>query len=144
MGSVFEFDARCVSMPAKQRFVFLGLLGLTLLMGLVFGHAAAWGMAQFGIADGPQLGLSELPLSKLLGAAAAVLTTAVLYQLPASRTWLGEVTDELSRVSWPSREETSHATVVVVVCVVVSALFLGLFDATWLWISSTIMGVSGS
>jgi preprotein translocase SecE subunit len=130
-------------MPAKQRFVLLGLVGLTAVMALVLGHGLAFAMAQWGIADAPQFGLTELPLSKLIGTGLALLTTLTLYRVPASRTWLGEVTDELGRVNWPSREETTHATVVVVVCVVVSALFLGLFDATWLWISSTIMGVNG-
>lgn len=131
-------------MPAKQRYILLGLLGLTCVTALVYGHAAAWAMAQANLTDSPQFGLSELPLSKLVGAALALLQTVALYKVPTSRIWLGEVTDELARVSWPSREETGHATVVVVVCVVVSALFLGLFDATWLWISSTIMGVTGS
>ena len=130
-------------MPAKQRFVLLGLLGLTAIMALVFGHGLAFAMAQWGVVDAPQFGLAELPTSKILGTALALVGTLTLYRVPTSRTWLGEVTDELARVNWPSREETSHATVVVVVCVLVSALFLGLFDATWLWISSTIMGVSG-
>jgi preprotein translocase SecE subunit len=131
-------------MPAKQRYVFLGLLGITAVMAMVFAHGIAWAMGQWGINDAAQFGLSELPASKVLGAALAVFGAILAYKVPASGRWLGEVADELARVSWPSREETGHATVVVVVCVVVSALFLGLFDATWLWISSTVMGVSGS
>lgn len=131
-------------MPAKQRYVFFALLGITAVMALVFAHGLAWAMGQWGIADAPQFGLTELPTSKVLGTALALLLSVVTYKVPTSGRWLGEVTDELARVSWPSREETSHATVVVVLCVVISALFLGLFDATWLWISSTVMGVSGS
>ena len=36
--------------------------------------------------------------------------------------------DELSRVTWPQREETTNSTIVVVIAVLISAAFIGLFD----------------
>jgi preprotein translocase subunit SecE len=42
-----------------------------------------------------------------------------------------EVTRELEKVSWPTRKETSAATVVVIVTVAVSALVLSGFDVVW-------------
>src|SRR4051812_14423403 len=42
-----------------------------------------------------------------------------------------DVTRELEKVSWPTRKETSAATVVVLVTVSVSALVLSGFDLLW-------------
>jgi len=42
-----------------------------------------------------------------------------------------EVTRELEKVTWPTRKETSAATVVVLVTVLISALILSGFDAIW-------------
>jgi len=42
-----------------------------------------------------------------------------------------EIAIELSKVTWPSREETQISTVVVIVTSVVAALYLGVFDFLW-------------
>jgi preprotein translocase subunit SecE len=44
-----------------------------------------------------------------------------------------EVVSELKKVTWPTRKETSNATVVVIVTVFISSLFLGFFDLVWSW-----------
>lgn len=44
-----------------------------------------------------------------------------------------EITAELKKVTWPTRKETSAATTVVIVTVIISALILGLFDLIWSW-----------
>jgi len=42
-----------------------------------------------------------------------------------------DITRELEKVSWPTRKETSAATVVVLVTVSISAVILSGFDAIW-------------
>jgi preprotein translocase subunit SecE len=42
-----------------------------------------------------------------------------------------EVTRELEKVTWPTRKETSAATIVVIVTVLISALILSSFDVLW-------------
>lgn len=42
--------------------------------------------------------------------------------------FLTEVKDELSKVSWPSRDDTVGTTLVVLVLVVIVSLFLGVVD----------------
>ena len=42
-----------------------------------------------------------------------------------------DVTRELEKVTWPTRKETTAATVVVLVTVLLSALILSGFDAIW-------------
>ena len=42
-----------------------------------------------------------------------------------------DVTRELEKVTWPTRKETSAATIVVLVTVLISATILSMFDAIW-------------
>ena len=56
-------------------------------------------------------------------------------------TLASEVTTELSKVTWPTRQETFHATVVVIVTTVIAAALLGIFDGTWAWVTGQIFKV---
>lgn len=49
-----------------------------------------------------------------------------------------EITLELKKVTWPTRKETSAATMVVIVTVVISAILLGVFDVIWSWATGLI------
>jgi preprotein translocase subunit SecE len=51
-----------------------------------------------------------------------------------------EVTTELSKVTWPTRKETVSSTIIVIITTIVAALLLGLFDATWSWVTRMIYG----
>ena len=50
-----------------------------------------------------------------------------------------DVTHELEKVTWPTRKETSAATVVVFVTVGVSALILAGFDFVWANLANLVM-----
>jgi len=50
-----------------------------------------------------------------------------------------EVTRELEKVTWPSRKETSAATIVVIVTVAIAALVLSAFDLVWMKLSGWIL-----
>lgn len=45
--------------------------------------------------------------------------------------FMDEVVAELSRVTWPTQSDTSKATVVVLVMVLISGMILGFLD--WVW-----------
>jgi preprotein translocase SecE subunit len=51
-----------------------------------------------------------------------------------------EVVNELKKVTWPTRKETSAATVVVIVTVLIAAIILWLFDMFWMKITGLIYG----
>jgi preprotein translocase subunit SecE len=42
-----------------------------------------------------------------------------------------EVVTELSRVTWPTQKETTSATMIVIVMVIVTGVILGLLDYVW-------------
>jgi preprotein translocase subunit SecE len=52
-----------------------------------------------------------------------------------------EVVGELAKVTWPSRKETQVATVVVIITSLIAAAIIGVFDATWSWLTDFIYKV---
>jgi preprotein translocase subunit SecE len=55
----------------------------------------------------------------------------MLYRTPAAYGLVHDVAEEMARVSWPTRKETSQSTIVVVVTSIVAAIMLFLFDSVW-------------
>ena len=51
-----------------------------------------------------------------------------------------ECVTELSKVAWPTRRETSAATLVVIVTVIIASIFLGVFDGLWSALTRVIYG----
>jgi preprotein translocase SecE subunit len=60
-----------------------------------------------------------------------ILGAFLLYRHPRVNELAHEVVGELSRVTWPTRDETYYSTVVVIVTSVIAALYTGVFDALW-------------
>lgn len=57
--------------------------------------------------------------------------------------FIKQVRQEVSKVSWPSRKETTVSTVMVFVMVVIAALFFMLVDQAFAWIVKLVFGVGG-
>lgn len=53
--------------------------------------------------------------------------------------YLREVRAELSRVTWPSRQELIASTLVVLVVVAVTSLYLGAWDALFTWLFQRVL-----
>lgn len=62
---------------------------------------------------------------------AAIVGALALYRHERFNQLAREIAVELSKVTWPTREETQVSTVVVIVTSVVAAIFLGVFDTLW-------------
>lgn len=73
----------------------------------------------------------ELILRGVAVVAGALLFT-VLYRHEKANQFMNEVMVELSRVIWPTQKETSSATGVVIVMVLISGLVLGFLDYCWI------------
>jgi preprotein translocase subunit SecE len=52
----------------------------------------------------------------------------ILYKNEQANQFMNEVMAELSRVTWPSQKETTSATMVVLIMVIISGMILGLMD----------------
>ena len=69
-----------------------------------------------------------------LKGAAAVISGAVTFSVWRNErvfTLASEVVTELKKVTWPTRQETTTDTGVVLLTVVIAATTLGLFDLIW-------------
>ena len=53
--------------------------------------------------------------------------------------YMRETRAELGKVSWPSRAEATDLTIVVLVTITFSALFLGFFDAIFTWVFAQVI-----
>ncbi len=75
----------------------------------------------------------------LIGVLGAVGLTYSLWRSPRVFTVAGEIVGELRKVTWPTRKETSQASVVVIILVIICAIFLGLFDFFWSWATNLLL-----
>src|SRR6185437_484780 len=63
--------------------------------------------------------------------ACGAILFVILYRNDTANQFMNEVMLELSRVTWPTQKETTSATIVTFVMVLISGIALGFFD--WLW-----------
>jgi preprotein translocase subunit SecE len=63
--------------------------------------------------------------------AGAAVAAYIAYRNERVFATIHDITRELEKVSWPTRKETSAATIVVLVTVSISAIILSGFDAIW-------------
>ncbi len=75
-----------------------------------------------------------------IGLATAGVATFMLWRNRRIYGVANEVAVELTKVTWPTRQETKWATIVVIITVIVAAVFLGVFDLVWSWITGKLYG----
>jgi preprotein translocase subunit SecE len=62
---------------------------------------------------------------------AGLITFLILYFNRAANQFMNEVMLEVSRVTWPTSNDTMKATFVVVIMVIVTGMILGALDQVW-------------
>jgi preprotein translocase subunit SecE len=67
----------------------------------------------------------------VVGAIVGVITAIRVYSRPKIRTWADEVAGELSKVSWPDRENITNNTVIVIVASLAATLYVTILDRFW-------------
>ena len=127
-------------MDRKWTFVIFAVGGL-LLAYLLF-QTGVWGWEYLSTTDfaGDAVGKPSSVWVTLMAVVLASVGTAVAFKNERLVELSGEVTSELKKVTWPTREETFAATIVVIVTVIVASVFLGVFDSLWAWLAGKIYG----
>jgi|GEM_PF-315269 len=72
--------------------------------------------------------------------ATAIFGTFALYRHPTVNKLADEVVSELSKVTWPTRDEVWMSTIVVIATSLVAALYTGAFDAIWSTLTNIVYG----
>jgi preprotein translocase subunit SecE len=75
-----------------------------------------------------------------VGIGVAGLLTYLVWRHRPTQQSASETVAELRKVTWPTRKETSQATVVVIITVIIAAIFLQIFDAFWSRVTGYILG----
>jgi preprotein translocase subunit SecE len=99
-----------------------------LLLAFLLVKVIGWGWGYFG--------KPNVLVVDIAGIAAGVLVALWLWRREETFTKAQEIVLELKKVTWPTRKETSAATMVVIVTVIISAILLGIFDVIWSWATS--------
>ena len=81
----------------------------------------------------------ELIGPALLGLVIALVAFTLFSTRQKIVAYMRETRAELGKVSWPSRADATDLTVVVLVTITVSALFLGFFDAVFTWVFAQVI-----
>jgi preprotein translocase subunit SecE len=106
-----------------NKFIHLTFAVAALLVAFVLAKTTDWVWSYF-----------SKPNDVVVNAAALLVAgvgTFVAYRSERTFAAVHDITRELERVSWPTRKETSAATVVVLVTVSIAAVILSGFDAIW-------------
>jgi preprotein translocase subunit SecE len=106
-----------------ERWVQLGYIVVAILFVWLFDHliTAIW----YLFADPNE------SLATAGAVAAGLVATAILYKNKTAYGLVHGISEELTKVTWPTRKETSSSTIVVVITSIVAALMLFLFDSVW-------------
>lgn len=115
---------------ALERYVQFGFAGVALLLLLVFSRLVKLGWSYFGEP-------TELAVTSI-GAVLAFALTFAFYRNDRSYTLAHEVAEELSKVTWPSREQLRGSTMVVIGTSIVASFYTGALDFVWSWLSDFI------
>ena len=63
----------------------------------------------------------------------------ILYRHDKANQFMNETVVELTRVTWPTQKDTSRATLVVIVMVIISGVVLGGLDSLWTWLMKQVL-----
>ena len=111
-----------------QRWIVLAFIGAAVLVG---GMAQSASTSLFAQMAWPDQRIGPLTTTTILSLVLGLATFVGLLRTRRAVVFTDEVIDELSKVTWPSKDETLRATTTVVVTTLLVAGLLGLYDFAW-------------
>jgi preprotein translocase subunit SecE len=84
--------------------------------------------------------IAGLVLALVAAAALVVWRERVKVGVRASVVFVGEVTGEVQKVTWPDRQQLKNATLVILAFVALVALLIGVLDIVLQWLVVTLPG----
>ncbi len=123
-----------------QRWIILSFIVTAFLLGWTVQAASVSGFGQFAI---PDTRFGPLTMTTGFGVLVGVITFVYLLRNEKIVVFVDEVVDELSKVTWPTREETIRATTTVVVTTALVAALLGMYDFVWKNLADLILLTEG-
>lgn len=113
----------------NRKYIFLTFFGAAVFVGMSLRGLSAPLLALLEVGDPHLFGIANA--TTVGGVVAGLLTYLVLFRHPAVYGFTDESITELRKVTWPGRDETVRSTTIVIVCTLVIAGALGLYDFGW-------------
>jgi preprotein translocase subunit SecE len=104
---------------------------LSKFMSLAWTRLSLW-KPQFGEPHDEMV----MPIAALVGTLVAVY----YYRDQKTRTLVDEVASELSKVTWPTRENVVNSTFIVIITTLVATTFFALMDRFWGFVTNLVYG----
>ena len=121
-----------------QKWVNLGLILSTLALGFLSYQMLAQVWAIFRLREFPDWPLS---LPAIIAGVLALLILIIVKSNSKAMTFLNEVALELSKVTWPTYQETVSSTGVIIIMVGIAAVLMFLFDMLWVALTRSLIGL---
>ena len=123
------------------RYVNLAFVACGFLAWIVLAELFAFSMDLFGSGlNKPLIGVN-FRIADLVALVVAVGATIYTRRHDQISTFAMEVGNELSKVTWPSWDETRLSTIVVIIATLIISLILATFDYIWSFLSSFVYNV---
>ncbi len=117
-------------MNPNLRWVYGALTGIGFLLLVTVTKASATIFGWINVNDRALLG-SQFTISTLIGLVATGVSAYYVLSNKRAMEVSNEIVAELKRVTWPERQETFAATIIVIVTVFIISIILGIFDLVW-------------
>ena len=132
-------EAIAPTQMGAKRFVygayFAGAIGIAFLLSKIVD--AAWiKAAQYKPGLGEPTDEAVFPISGVIGA----LIAFYYWKRTRARQLAEEVASELSKVSWPNKQEVTNSTTVVIVTTLFATVFFALMDRFWGFVTNLVYG----
>lgn len=114
-----------------QKWVILSYLSVSILFGVLFFYGALQLTSSLDLETRiKQFDLWVWGVSVFL----TLVMFVILFRNHQANEFLNEVISELAKVTWPTQKETTSATFIVIIMVLISGMVLGLLDYLWTWL----------
>ena len=117
-------------MEDRKRWVNASFLAVSALVYYICSNFFGFLVAKFDLET--RFADADLAASGLAGLIGVSIFVYLLRNVK-SQVFMDEVVLELSRVTWPTRQETTKATIVVVIMVLIAGFVVGALDGLWHW-----------
>ncbi len=114
-------------MNSKTTTRFIVLTGITLVLTWMFGQIFTQIFAATRQPNSPLIG-DYVSLSTAVGFAFGLIISLFLAKYGKTSTFLNQVIEEVSKVAWPSSEETRMGTIITIMFTVIVSGILFVFD----------------
>ena len=76
----------------------------------------------------------------IAGGLIGIVVAIYYWRHKKTRTLIEEIAEELTRVTWPTRQEVTNSTTVVIIATAFATIFFALMDQFWLWVTKHVYG----